>query len=162
MFVVFYIANLNICVFMTCPTSCCLYDTLMDPLIVCMYVHVCTYVCMFGREHLIWRPYLWLNRMYHIHEICYRSPLQKLVQQVWVSWILANRQSHFTLRRKYLPIISAFLGRFRLNLVQKNPILKHPQTMFLLQGGRQSFNLFIFRHTLNTALGTTLTQLSWL
>jgi len=38
MFVVFYVANLNICVFMTCPTSCCLYDTLMDPLNVCIYV----------------------------------------------------------------------------------------------------------------------------
>jgi len=31
MFVVFHIVNLHICVFMTCSTSCCLHDTLMDP-----------------------------------------------------------------------------------------------------------------------------------
>ena len=38
MFVVFYTVNWYICVFMTCSTSCCLYDTLMDPWNVCMYV----------------------------------------------------------------------------------------------------------------------------
>ena len=54
------------------------------------------------------------------------------------------------------------LSRFWLNMVQMSPILKHPQPMFLLQGGRQSFNLFIFRHTFNTDLGTTVTELSWL
>ena len=41
MFVVFYTVNLYKCVFMTCSTSCCLYDTLMDPRNV--YVYVCMY-----------------------------------------------------------------------------------------------------------------------
>jgi hypothetical protein len=45
LFVVFYTANLHICVFMTCSTSYCLYDTLMDPRIVCMCVFVC--ICIF-------------------------------------------------------------------------------------------------------------------
>jgi len=39
MFVVFYTVNLYICVFMTSSTSCCLFDTLMDPWNV--YMHVC-------------------------------------------------------------------------------------------------------------------------
>jgi hypothetical protein len=39
MFVVFYTVNLYICVFMTCSTSCYLYNTLMDPWNVCMYVY---------------------------------------------------------------------------------------------------------------------------
>ena len=42
MFVVFYIVNLYICVFMTCSTSCCLYDTLMDP----WNISVCVCVCL--------------------------------------------------------------------------------------------------------------------
>jgi hypothetical protein len=45
MFVVFYTVNLHICVFMACSTSCCIYDTLIDPSNVC--VCVCTYVCMY-------------------------------------------------------------------------------------------------------------------
>jgi hypothetical protein len=36
MFVVFYSVNLYICVFMTCSTSYCLYDILLDPWNVCM------------------------------------------------------------------------------------------------------------------------------
>jgi len=42
MFVVFYTVNLHICVFMTCSTSYCLYDTLMDPrnVCVCMYMYI--------------------------------------------------------------------------------------------------------------------------
>jgi len=43
MFVVFYIVNLYICVFMICSTSCCLIDTLMDPwnisVCVCLQIH---------------------------------------------------------------------------------------------------------------------------
>ena len=46
MFVVFYPANLYICVFITCSTSCCLYDTLMDPWNVCARAHVCVCVCV--------------------------------------------------------------------------------------------------------------------
>jgi len=38
MFELFDTVNLYICVFMTCSTSCCLYDTLMDSWNVCMYV----------------------------------------------------------------------------------------------------------------------------
>ena len=41
MFVVFY--AVNICVFMTCSTSCCLFDTLMVPW------NVYTYVRMYAR-----------------------------------------------------------------------------------------------------------------
>jgi hypothetical protein len=37
MFVLFYTVNLYIRVFMTCSTSCCLYDTLTDPRNVCTY-----------------------------------------------------------------------------------------------------------------------------
>jgi len=44
MFAVFYTENLYICVFMTCSTFYCLYDTLMDPWNVDMYV--CMYVQM--------------------------------------------------------------------------------------------------------------------
>jgi hypothetical protein len=44
MLVVFYTVNLYVYVFKTCSTSCCLYDTLMDPwnveMHVCMYMHV--------------------------------------------------------------------------------------------------------------------------
>ena len=42
MFIVFYNVNLHICIFMTCSTSYCLYDILMDPW------NVCTYVCCWG------------------------------------------------------------------------------------------------------------------
>jgi len=38
MFVVFYIVNLYICVFMTCFKSCCLCDTPMDLWNVRMYI----------------------------------------------------------------------------------------------------------------------------
>jgi hypothetical protein len=39
MFIVFYtVKNVSICAFMTCATSSCLCDTLMDPWNVCMYV----------------------------------------------------------------------------------------------------------------------------
>ena len=41
MFVVFYTVNSFICVFMTCSTSYCLYDTLINPWNVC-YMYVCT------------------------------------------------------------------------------------------------------------------------
>jgi len=41
MFVVFYIVNLYICVFMSCSTACCIFDTVFDPWYVCIYV--CTY-----------------------------------------------------------------------------------------------------------------------
>ena len=44
MSVVFYSVNLYICVFLTCSTTFCLYDTLMDPWKVCMYVHTHVYV----------------------------------------------------------------------------------------------------------------------
>jgi hypothetical protein len=37
MFLVFYTVNLYICVFMTCFTSYCLYDTLMDSWNVCIW-----------------------------------------------------------------------------------------------------------------------------
>ena len=45
MFVVFYTVNLYICVFMTCSTSYCIYDTLMDPwnTRVRVYMFVCVY-----------------------------------------------------------------------------------------------------------------------
>jgi hypothetical protein len=64
-FVLFYTVNLYICVFMTCFTTYCLYDTLMDPWNewmdgwidewmnewmnewVCVCVYVCMYVCMY-------------------------------------------------------------------------------------------------------------------
>ena len=45
MFVVFDIVNLYICVFMTCSTSCCLYDTLMNPWNISVCVCVCVCVC---------------------------------------------------------------------------------------------------------------------
>jgi len=39
MFIVFYTVKIvYICVYMTCSTSCCLCDTLMDVWNVCMYV----------------------------------------------------------------------------------------------------------------------------
>ena len=49
MFTVFDTVNLYICVFMTCSTSCCLCDTLMDPWNVCVFIYyvgmyVCTYL----------------------------------------------------------------------------------------------------------------------
>ena len=52
-FVVIYIVNLYTCVFMTCSTSCCLYDTLTDPWNAYMYIrmyvymYVCMYVCKY-------------------------------------------------------------------------------------------------------------------
>ena len=54
MFIGLYTADLYIYMFfMTCSTSCCIYDTLMDPWNIRMYIHmyvctcVCTYVCMY-------------------------------------------------------------------------------------------------------------------
>jgi hypothetical protein len=38
MFAVFYTKNLYIYTFVTCSAAFCLYDTLMDPRNVCMYV----------------------------------------------------------------------------------------------------------------------------
>jgi hypothetical protein len=43
MFVVFYTVNLYICLFMTCSTSYCLYDKLMDQWNVCIYINSITY-----------------------------------------------------------------------------------------------------------------------
>ena len=40
MFVVFYTLNLYICVFMTCSTFYCLFDTLLDPWNVCIYKEI--------------------------------------------------------------------------------------------------------------------------
>jgi nuclear pore complex protein Nup62 len=61
-FVVFYHENSYICVIMTCSTSYCLYDTLMDPwnvdVYVCMYVR--TYVCMYTRMYAC----VYILRMY--------------------------------------------------------------------------------------------------
>jgi len=53
MFLVFYTVKIvYICVCMTCSTSYCLYNTLMDPWYVCicvsMYVCVCVYVSDFA------------------------------------------------------------------------------------------------------------------
>jgi len=42
-----YYFTLQICVFVTCSTSCYVYDTLMDPWNVCMCVCMCVYVCMY-------------------------------------------------------------------------------------------------------------------
>jgi hypothetical protein len=42
--VVLYTVNFSICVFMTCSTSYCLNDTLVDPQDMCVYV--CVFVCM--------------------------------------------------------------------------------------------------------------------
>ena len=53
MFVVFHTLNLYVCEIMTCSTSYSLYNTLMDPLnvcivytYICMYVYVCVCVCV--------------------------------------------------------------------------------------------------------------------
>jgi len=44
MLIAFYTVQIvYICVFMTCPTSYCLSDTLMDPWNVCVCVCVCVY-----------------------------------------------------------------------------------------------------------------------
>ena len=51
MFVVFYTVNLDICVFVTCSTSYCLSDTLMDPWNVCMCVCVC--VCVYDLKFIL-------------------------------------------------------------------------------------------------------------
>jgi len=45
-FVVFYTVNWYICVYMTCSTSYCLYDTILDPWNVCVCVCVCVRVCV--------------------------------------------------------------------------------------------------------------------
>ena len=64
MFLVSYsVKNVYFCVHMTCSTTYCLCDTLMDPwniqiymcvcVCVCTYIHmyVCTYVCMHACKH---------------------------------------------------------------------------------------------------------------
>jgi len=56
MFVVFYTVNLNICVFMTCSTSYCLYDTQTYPWNVKIYVRMCMYL-----EPKILKIELWLK-----------------------------------------------------------------------------------------------------
>ena len=52
-FVVFYTAILHIWVFITCSTSCCLYDTLMDPWNEYIYMYVC--VCMYVIQSFLTR-----------------------------------------------------------------------------------------------------------
>jgi len=47
MFVLFYTVNLYICVFMTCSTLCCLYDTLKDSWNVCMLFKLDESVCIY-------------------------------------------------------------------------------------------------------------------
>jgi len=48
MFVVFYTVNLHICVFMTCSTSRCLYDTHIQEMYICIF-----YTCkVLGRKSL--------------------------------------------------------------------------------------------------------------
>jgi len=51
--------NLYICVFMTCSTSCCLYDTLMDPWNA--YMFVCTCVCMYVHEYQLMQSNTTIN-----------------------------------------------------------------------------------------------------
>jgi hypothetical protein len=114
-----------------------------------MYV----YVCMCEREHLIWRPYLWLGisdwtgctifTKFGIGALYKNLSRNCEFREYWqgVSHTLLSGTN------KHLPITSAFLGRFQLNSVQKNPILKSPQPTILPQGGRQSFNLFILTDT---------------
>jgi len=58
MFIILYTVNLYICVFMTCSTSYCIYDTLIDPWNV--HMCVCTYVCMYRISrpiHVIWEKF---------------------------------------------------------------------------------------------------------
>jgi len=118
---------------------------------VCVCVHV--HVCMCVREHLMWRPYLWLGisdwtgctifTKFRIGALDKNLSSKCEFNENWWSDI------HTLLwgTNQYLLVISTFLGRFWLNSVQKNPILVCPQFMFLSQGGRQSFNLFILRDT---------------
>jgi hypothetical protein len=51
MFLVFYAVNLYICVFMSCQTACCLYDTLIDQWNVYVYVCMCTYTYIYTHIH---------------------------------------------------------------------------------------------------------------
>ena len=39
---------------MTCSTSYCLYDTIMEPwnVCVCMHMNVCMYICMYARMYI--------------------------------------------------------------------------------------------------------------
>ena len=55
MFIVFYTVNWYICEFVTCFTSCCLNDTLMNLCNVCMYEYL--YVGMWERIHLCETPH---------------------------------------------------------------------------------------------------------
>ena len=65
MCVVLCAVNLYIFVFMTCSTSCCIYDTLMDPQKVCICVCVCVYVlCMY--EYVCMHACLYLY-MYYVY-----------------------------------------------------------------------------------------------
>jgi hypothetical protein len=44
---VLYTVNLYICVFMTCSTSYCLCDTLMDPWNACVHTHTHTHTHLY-------------------------------------------------------------------------------------------------------------------
>jgi len=53
MFIVYYPVKIEyICVFMTCSTSYCLCDTLVDPWYVCIYVHMYVFTCVRACAHV--------------------------------------------------------------------------------------------------------------
>jgi len=136
----------------------CMYVCMCVCMYICMYVCIFMYVCMVCTcmcvtEHLMWRLYLSLGisdwTSCTIFTKFGTGALDKNLSskcEFNENW---QSDSHTLLwgTNKYLSIISAFLGCFWLNSVQKNPILKRPQSMFLPLGGTQSFNLFILRDT---------------
>jgi hypothetical protein len=103
MCVLFYTVNYTVCICIQDLFHILLsYDTLMDPWNaykhVCMYIHACVWVYAVRKRTpcveivpvtLHQRP----DWLYNFHEIHYRSPLKKPVQQVTVSWKLATLYS---------------------------------------------------------------------
>jgi len=79
MYVVFYAANLRICVFMTCSILHYLYVTLMDPWNVCIYV--CNFFTLqreiewkvWGRAQSVCTDCISASRIFWVHVLDYRQ-----------------------------------------------------------------------------------------
>ena len=91
MFVVPYTVNLCNCVFMTFSTSYCLYDTVMDPWNVCMYVQT-GWICL----HTLYSMYC-LNESI-VHPVCDWMNMEHWWNAVGhKSEVLLEKSAHFFL-----------------------------------------------------------------
>jgi nuclear pore complex protein Nup62 len=101
---------------MTCSTSYCLYDTLMDPwnvyICICMYVCICIYVCMYVYVcmHVILCMYVICTYVYVcIYVICMYVCVYMICMYVIIVAVSASRKQHAEALN-----LTVFINKFRI------------------------------------------------